>query len=429
MGKLIYIIGAGPGAQNLLTGEAREALAESEHIIGAERLLESLETLIKGKKKDALVAGEAIAEAIRRSANKTHAVLVTGDSGFFSLSKRLVPLLKTEAARENWEIKVLCGINSVSCLASKLNVAYDGAVIKSYHGRLNMDAPAQDKERLLNELAGLAARSRQCFFLTDKIVSPRLICGALAERGLDELCVSVGERLSYPDEKIISGKVNELLGRDFDSPNVVYIENGKLKQKNGVNPPVHSPVNPKDADFIRGAVPMTKEEVRAISLAKLWLKPEAVCWDLGAGTGSVSCAMALAVPYGRVYAVEKDAEAIELIKQNKEKFDCYNIKIIEGEAPAALADLPPPDSAFIGGSSGALRDIIREITGKNPYAHIVINAVTLETLNSITEIIAENHFPGAEIAQIGVNVFQKTGKYQLLRAQNPVFVISFGGEA
>jgi precorrin-6Y C5,15-methyltransferase (decarboxylating) len=416
--KIIYIIGVGPGAQKLLTGEAREALLNSEHVLGAERLLNSFETLIHGKKKDALSSDKTIAETVRSGASKVYAVIVSGDSGFYSLSKYLFPLLHAEA--QNWELKILCGVSSVSYFAARLGLAYDDAMVKSFHGRLRPDSAEIDKERLLNELTGLAACNGKCFFLTDGAISPNLICRTLTKRGLGELRVSIGERLSYPDEKISSYMAKNIVDNDFDTPNVVCIENDKSRK--------NIRVNMRDSDFIRGSVPMSKEDVRALSLSKLCLKPDAVCWDIGAGTGSLSCSMALTVPYGRVYAVEKDTEALNLIRQNKEKFGCYNIEIIEGAAPSVLSTLPPPDSVFIGGSGGELLAIVNEIYGKNCRARIVINAITLETLNAAQAIIIERQFSDAQITQISVSEFKKTGAYNLLRAQNPVFIISFSGE-
>jgi precorrin-6Y C5,15-methyltransferase (decarboxylating) len=416
--KQIYIIGAGPGARDILTVTARDALIRSERVFGAERLLNSFSELLQGKKTDVLVTDESIAAAIRESDEKIYAALVSGDSGFFSLSKRLFQKLVDEARGKDWELEIICGVSSVSYMASKLGVSYEDAAVKSFHGRLRQDSPNIERERLLNEMTGLAAHSRRCFFLTDGIVSPGLIFRVLSERGLGKLRASVGERLSYHDEKITIGVVNDIKRSDFRTPNIVFLENDDVKSH---------PSEAQDSDFIRGSVPMTKESVRILSLSKLRLKPDAICWDIGAGTGSVSCSMAFAVPYGRVYAVEKDADALSLVRQNKEKFGCYNMEVIEGAAPAAFSTLPPPDSAFIGGSSGAMTDILREILNKNPAARIVINVITLETLGVVQAFLAENRVCGAEIVQISVNEFQKTGKYSLLKAQNPVFIISFGG--
>lgn len=100
---------------------------------------------------------------------------------------------------------------------------------------------------------------------------------------------------------------------------------------------------------------MTKQEVRAAALAKLAVQPGDTLWDVGAGTGSVSVELALAAPRGHVYAVECDPEACGLIRQNRERFHACNLTLVEGRAPAALADLPAPDAVFIGGTKGAWR--------------------------------------------------------------------------
>jgi precorrin-6Y C5,15-methyltransferase (decarboxylating) len=392
-------------------------LAESESVIGARRLLDSLEALVRGKERSAITAEEAVIEAIKGGGHRVYAVLVSGDSGFFSLSRRLLP----SARAEGWDVRVLAGISSVSYFASRLGISYDDALTVSFHGRLKSGSGWMERERLLNELTGLAAQNKKCFFLTDGTLSPELVCRTLAGRGLGSLRISVGERLSHPDEKISTGTIDDLAGAEFGVPNIICIEN-EAAGKNLCT-------NLRDADFFRGSVPMTKEDVRTVSLAKLRLKGDSICWDIGAGTGSVSCAAALAVPYGRVYAVERERDALELIRLNKQKFGCYNLEPVEGAAPEALAALPSPDSVFIGGSGGALQDIMREILAKNPRARTVINAITLETLAEVQVIIEEGGFTDAEIAQIGVNTVQKAGAYSMLRAQNPVFVISFGGTA
>jgi precorrin-6Y C5,15-methyltransferase (decarboxylating) len=417
MAKQVYIIGAGPGGAGLLTGEAREALGRSECVIGAARLLDSLNELVRDRESLAITEAEAVVEAIKTGGRQVYAVLVTGDSGFFSLSRRLLPLLRAEG----WGAVVFCGISSLSCFASRLGVSYDDALVRSFHGRLRPGPGGPERERLLNEIAGLSAQNKKCFFLTDGVLSPDLVCRTLAGRGLGTLRISVGERISCPDEKISTGTADDLADMEFGEPNIVCVENDGAK--------ICSGPHLTDADMLRGSVPMTKEEIRAVSLAKLHLKPDSVCWDIGAGTGSVSCAAALSVPYGRVYAVEREEDAAGLIRRNKQKFGCYNLEVVEGAAPAALAALPTPDSVFIGGTGGALGSIMRELRARNPAARTVINALTLETLTEALALAGKNGFFEPEIVQIGVNTIQKVGGYRMLRARNPVFVISFGGTA
>ena len=122
---------------------------------------------------------------------------------------------------------------------------------------------------------------------------------------------------------------------------------------------------------------MTKQEVRAVTLSKLALTKSAVCWDVGAGTGSVSLEMAACCEDGRVYAIEHKANACALIEKNKLHLGVTNVEVVEGEAPEALEALEAPTHVFIGGSSGNLRAILECVLRKNPKARIVMNTVTV----------------------------------------------------
>ena len=106
----------------------------------------------------------------------------------------------------------------------------------------------------------------------------------------------------------------------------------------------------RDEEFIRGAVPMTKSEVRAVSISKLELEEDSVVYDVGAGTGSVSVEAAGAAKKGRVFAIEKKKEAVELLYANKNRFGRDNMTVIEGTAPSALKELPAPTHVFLGGT-------------------------------------------------------------------------------
>lgn len=182
-----------------------------------------------------------------------------------------------------------------------------------------------------------------------------------------------------------------------------------------------------DQQFIRGDIPMSKEEVRAVIISKLRLKADSIVYDIGAGTGSLAIEAARQVPDGQVFAVEKKAAAIELIKKNRDHFAVDNLQIIAGEAPAALAGLPPADRAFIGGSGGRLPAIMETITSKlNPQSLIVISAITLETLQQAVQEM-EKHGREVDIVNVAVTRTRKTGNYRMFRALNPVYIISGKG--
>ena len=181
-----------------------------------------------------------------------------------------------------------------------------------------------------------------------------------------------------------------------------------------------------DEDFLRGKVPMTKQEVRAAVLAKLAVGPEDICWDVGAGTGSVS--IELALHSQAVWAVEHKAEACELIRQNRERFGAWNLRLIEGHAPEVLADLPAPDVVFLGGTGRQMPEILSIVHEKNPNTRLCISAIALETLHqAMTELTALGYAP--DITQISVSRARTGGDLHLLLAQNPIFLISAGGEA
>lgn len=188
----------------------------------------------------------------------------------------------------------------------------------------------------------------------------------------------------------------------------------------------------EDSRFVRGNIPMTKSEVRAVSLAKLSLFPGAVFWDVGAGTGSVSVEAGLylrQVGGGAVYAVERNQEGIRLIEENREKFlpGWEGFHVISGTAPDALSSLPAPTHVFIGGSGGKLHAIIRQVLEKNREARIVVNSITAETTAECLEAVEAFGFSDYEFVQVSVSRLEKAGRYHMHRSQNPVYIIRLEG--
>ena len=168
---------------------------------------------------------------------------------------------------------------------------------------------------------------------------------------------------------------------------------------------------------------MTKQRVRTAILAKLAVAPELVLWDVGAGTGSVSVELALAAPKGRVYAVEYKPEACDLIRQNREAFHAWNLKLVPGRAPEALQALPAPDAVFIGGSGGAMDAIVQAALEKNPHARLCISAIALETVQAALTALSARDVP-ATVTQLAVSETRPAGGLNLLMANNPIFLLT-----
>ena len=160
----------------------------------------------------------------------------------------------------------------------------------------------------------------------------------------------------------------------------------------------------KDEEFIRGNCPMTKEEIRILSIAKLELRDEYVLLDIGAGTGSVSIQMSKCCPKGEVIAIEKDLDALEILVKNKEKFKANNLSIIEGEALEVECQIDKQfDGIFIGGSGGNIESIIKAYSLKlKDGGNIVLNFITIDNLYKAMSTLKELGYE-TECVQIAVS--------------------------
>ena len=155
---------------------------------------------------------------------------------------------------------------------------------------------------------------------------------------------------------------------------------------------------------------MTKQTIRVLSLAKLNLTENAVLYDVGAGSGSVSVEGAGLCPGGMVYAIEKKPEAVELLRKNRCHFQVENMEIVAGEAPEVLKELPAPSHVFIGGSSGRLFEIVEAVREKNREARFVVNAVTLETIAQIQKLPEKfPEYQDMDILQVSASGVKKIG--------------------
>ncbi|MDD6047138.1 MAG: precorrin-6A reductase [bacterium] len=397
----VSVIGIGMGNPGLLTGEAREALDRAECIIGAKRMVEAT---ANGRPSFVTIDHGKIEDFIRAHAEyREIAVVMSGDTGFYSGAKKLLPLL------EEHNLRVYPGISSLQYLCARLRTCWDDVHVISLHGREGSAAAAVAEHRKVFALVGGAGGAAR-------------VCEELCTAGLGHVSIAVGERLSYPDEKITEGTAEELRTRSFDPLSVLLIRNKSARL------PRRSACLPDEA-FLRSTgagtgVPMTKAEVRAVSIAKLMLEPDSVVYDIGAGTGSVSVEMAGICTRGRIYAVECKPEAAALADKNRKHFGLYNLTIVEGMAPAACAPLPPPTHAFIGGTSGNMREVIAMLLQKNPDVRIVINLIALESIAEAMHCIETFGFSYAEVVQVSVAKAKKLGRYHLMNGQNPITIIT-----
>ncbi|ABS39610.1 precorrin-6Y C5,15-methyltransferase (decarboxylating) subunit CbiT [Clostridium botulinum] len=179
----------------------------------------------------------------------------------------------------------------------------------------------------------------------------------------------------------------------------------------------------RDEEFIRGNCPMTKEDIRILSISKMNLEENSKVLDVGAGTGSVSIQAATVCKKGRVLAIEKDEEALDIIKKNKEKFNCENLKIIKGEALEVEESIKESfNSIFIGGSGGSLEEIISRYGNKLlDQGTMILNFITINNLNTALEALKKLNYK-TECIQVAISKAKE--KSNMLIANNPIFIIT-----
>lgn len=443
----ITLAGIGMGAEALLTEEVRNRIAEADYVFGAKRMVESIKKLCKQNVKtyNCYLSKDIIPliENIQENSAKI-VILFSGDTGFYSGCEKLYNELCKHKGMGKAE--VLPGISSLSVLSARTGISWQDAKILSTHGV----EPALWKSRLLDA----AKHEKKTFFLTSGVADVEeignLLSSEFAKEEWKNLKIYLGYQLSYPQEWVRCLTVDELcklMNRDHNDGWQDSLQNSlqedpqdqlqdqlQDKPEEGLyagmlineQPKKHrlTPGYPDDV-FIRGQVPMTKEEVRSVSICKLHLTEDAVVYDIGSGTGSVSVEIAALSPRVQVYAMEVNGEAVSLLEENCKQFGLHNVRCIRTKAPDGLEDLPVATHAFIGGSKGNLREILWTLYRKNNHMRIVVNAVSMETICQMQELLKELPVEQEEILQLSVTKTKQLGGYHMLQAANPVYIYAF----
>ena len=407
----INLAGIGMGNQENLTKEVCEKIEEADILLGAERMLESYRPRIEKKPfylaKQVLPYLQEIQKKYSMESLKV-VILFSGDSGFYSGCQSLYHALQEEiiAGRMQAVVRILPGVSSIAYLAACIGESYQDADVCSMHGK---------------ELYNLARRmktEKKAFILTSGVKDVNRIGETLIKAGMDGCEIITGYQLSYDKQQIKKRTPKECMELKEEGLYTCFVKNPNAMPKNithGIS----------DEAFIRDKIPMTKEEVREVSICKLKLYQGAVVYDIGSGTGSIAMEMAALSPDIQVYAIEQKKEAVSLIWQNKEKFQLENVTVIEAKAPEGLQDLPKASHAFIGGSGGNLKKILQVLYGMNSNMRVVINAISMETICEMKEILKLYPIENEEIVQIQVSRAKGVGKYHLMQAENPVWICAF----
>ncbi|HEY4745210.1 MAG TPA: precorrin-6y C5,15-methyltransferase (decarboxylating) subunit CbiE [Desulfuromonadaceae bacterium] len=394
----IYLVGAGIEGWEGFGSKALEVIAQSGVMIGHQRHLD----IFPDFGGDKMPLGD-LSELLDflKTAQKQVVILATGDPNFFGIARFLLRNLPKE------RIEIFANVTSMQYAFARIKEPWDDAIFVSVHGR-GMQ-PAIDK---------IVAAEKVCV-LTDKVNTPAAIAAELIDRGAEGYEAWLCEDLGLAGERFTRTDVRGLLDIASSELNILILI--KTYEPNLVQYPL---IGIEDDEFHTSKKLITKQEVRAVTLAKLQLQNDLVMWDIGAGSCSVSIEASNLMPNGRIFAVEQNAQCIAFIRENLGKFAARNVKLVEGEAPDALDGLPDPDRVFIGGSGGMLEEIIVTVDSRlKPEGRVVLNAVTLDTLTRAVEFLEDHGFT-VEATCVNIAKTRSLTEYKMFEAQNPVYVIT-----
>ena len=392
----IVVVGITDAGTASLSAEALDLVGQAELLCGGERHL----AFFREHPAEQFVIKANLAALVARLRDETRPVIVlaSGDPCWYGIG----PYLAEHLGRER--VRIVSNLSSMQLACARLGLAWQDVVHLSAHGRP------------LDGILPTALVARTAVILTDEQNTPAAIARALLEAGDEDASVDVFEHLGGPKERHVAGRLSDLVTQHFAALNLLVVRHQR--------PPCAWPLGLPEEAFSHREGQITKAEVRVVSLAKLRLHERATLWDIGAGSGSVAIEAAALLRQGRVYAVECDPAQLDHLACNRRRFATGNLTIVRGEAPAALADLPAPDSVFIGGSGGELGAILSMAMERVHHGgRIVLNLVSLEHLGQTIEH-TQDHDWQADLTQMSVARSTATAGLLRLVALNPVFIVA-----
>jgi len=399
----IFLVGAGIAGWEGFGSRALEVVDKSEVLIGHQRHLDIFPDF-RGTKM--VLGGLSELLDFLKDTRKKVTLLASGDPTFFGISRFLLRNLPKE------RIEIFPNVTSMQYAFARIKEPWDDAIFVSAHGR-GMHA-AVDR---------IVSVEKACV-LTDSINTPAAIAAELIERGAEGYEAWLCEDLGLETERFTRTDVRGLLGMEASALNILILI--KTYEPNLEQYPL---IGIADDEFLTSKKLITRQEVRAVTLAKLQLQDGLVMWDIGAGSGSVSIEASNLMPGGRIFALEHNPQCVSFIAENLKKFCARNVKLMDACAPDGLEELPDPDRVFVGGAGGSLEEIV-DMVGRRlkPDGLVVLNAVTLDTLSKSVEFLEDHGFQ-VEVTCVNISKTRKLTEFKLFEAQNPVFIITARQEA
>ena len=393
MTQWLTIIGMGEDGHEGLSRAAKQALEKAEVIIGAERLMTMLPAL-KAERHLWPQPFSAAYTQVKSFAGRQTVLLATGDPMNFGVARKLFELLPQE------EIKVIPHLSAFSLAAAKMGWSIPDCDLLTIHGR-----PATSLEAFIQPDAKLLV-------LTQDETSIAEVCRRLIARGFETSQITVLENLGGERERVTQFNADQNLNQDWSPLNTLAIRciaspEAKIYSRVAGLP---------DEAFIHDGQ-LTKREVRAATLAALAPAPDQLLWDVGAGCGSIAIEWMRSTRGCEAVAIEQDEKRCAMIAQNVDALGTPRLKLIKGEAPAALTNLPKPHAIFIGGGIGVPNTFETCWNALRSGGRLVANVVTIEGEMHLYDL-QEKH--GGELLRIEISKLESVGKLRALKPKMPI---------
>ena len=416
-----------------LSATARAHLRAADRVIGGARTLALLEAEIRPDAERLDLTGRLsavpgwVSEA--REAGRKVVVLATGDPLCHGIAGFLAARLCVQA------IEVLPNVSTLQLACARVGLVWQDAKIVSIHardaGEWQVGAPPTHGLHALAQ--ALRAHDRLLVLTSPENTPARIARLLLAEGQGEDFRMAVAERLLQPDERVRAelapAEVAEAPPQAFADPNVVLLWRVRPRPN-----PVRFGLADRDyhqRQPDKGLI--TRQEVRAVSLARLQLRADSRVWDIGAGSGSVGLEAARLCPQGHVWAIEKNEADITIARANRDAFGVSNHTLVHGRAPEGLEAWPDPDAVFIGGSGGELSSLIALCLRRlRPGGHLVMNFVTLENLAVATQALKAMVATDAidwDVLQLQAARSRPILDMHRMAAENPVWIVCARKEA
>ncbi|WP_035074668.1 bifunctional cobalt-precorrin-7 (C(5))-methyltransferase/cobalt-precorrin-6B (C(15))-methyltransferase [Maridesulfovibrio zosterae] len=395
----LQIIGLHPGSLEP-PSSAIKIIDNADVLSGGKRLLDHFSDF-DGKKMPFIYPVRDYAQELLKLLKKEKKIvlLADGDPLFFGIAESLIPLIGSE------NVLVTPSPCTLQIGAARLNKGWKDIKAVSLHGR-------KDFFPLYSALQ----HRKDCAVYTDKGNTPSAIARTLLEKGVDNYNMSVLSELGTESEIIAQGNLESFTDFNCADLNIIILT---LKKEN-TQP---QQFGREDNGFTRQKGLITKLPVRATGLALLDLRPEQTVWDLGAGCGSVAIEGSFITGDSKFFAVEKNTERVEMIKENIRKFRAWTVEAVAGTMPDILKELPDPDRIFIGGGIGRDASVIEEAAQRlKPAGRIVVHTILMGSVQRTRETFDSLGWPW-QAMQLQSSTSEKLAGDIRFKAQNPITII------